>query len=121
MFIDIKDLDLYKVFLLNKLEVIIVGKYLCGEVIDFVLKCVLFYLKDSIVMFRGLVIVLCCYYVCKWFFFVNILFFEIFGFSEMDFGYFIRMTSWVIILFIGCTFYGFSFDFVIYIEDMDVC
>jgi tRNA:m4X modification enzyme len=121
LLIDIKDLDLYKVSLLNKSEVTIVGKHLCGEAPDFALKCALSYLKDSTVTFRGLAIAPCCHHACKWSSFVNTPFLETLGFSETDFGYLIRMTSWATTLSTGCTSHGFSSDFAIHTEDMDAC
>lgn len=121
LLIDIKDLDLYKVSQLNKSEVTIVGKHLCGEATDFALKCVLSNLKDSAVTFRGLAIAPCCHHACKWSSFVNTSFLERLGFNETDFCYLIRMTGWATTQSTGCKSHGLSSDFAIHAEDIHAC
>ncbi|XP_069088266.1 tRNA:m(4)X modification enzyme TRM13 homolog isoform X1 [Pleurodeles waltl] len=124
--IDIQHLCLSKVPLLiqKNLQVVGIGKHLCGAATDLALRCLLERcatvdeepskrLKrdviepaansstsgdasghDGSVPIAGIVIALCCHHRCDWKHYVGKSFFQALGLSEEDFSFFQRLSSW---------------------------
>jgi len=103
--IDIKDLDLTKVDLIDKRNIIVVGKHLCGGGTDVSLRCALHLNaanssqkkeegEERHTAVEGFTIALCCHQRCTWESYVNKPFLEELGLNRAEFDILTKLTTW---------------------------